>query len=97
MERLEQYARHLGVVIRFDPKQSGFMILIKNEGDRNLDRMIAQYIEHVMGLRLVENIDATPSGWRHLGLVLNGPTTMHQQVFGELTWRPESARQNFSW
>ena len=94
MERLEQYAVHLGVVIRLDPQQAGFMILVKNEAAPTFDRMIAQYIEHVMGLRLVENIAATTSGWRHLGVIPNAPTMMtHQQVFGELTWRPESVPQ----
>ena len=96
MDGLEQYAVQLGVVIRLDPQQSGFMILIKNEADRTFDRMIVQYIERVMGLRLVENIAAPPSGWRQVGIILNGPTTTHQQVFGELTWRPESARQDGS-
>ncbi len=94
MERLEQYAGHLGVVIRLDPQQSGLMILIKDDANQTFDRMIVQYIEHVMGLRLLEPIAATCSGWRQLGVILNGPTTTRQQVFGELTWRPEGAQQN---
>ena len=94
--RLEQYAAHLGVIIRLDPQQSGVMILIKNEADRTFDRMISQYIEHVMGLRLVENGATTSPGWRQVGVMLNVPTTTHQQVFGELTWRPEVARLNVS-
>ncbi len=97
MDLLEQYAVHLGAVIRLDPQQAGLMILVKSETDPTFGRMIAQYIEHVMGLRLVENIAATPSGWRQLGVILNGPTIMtHQQVFGELTWRPESALKHVS-
>ena len=91
MDRLEQYANQLGVVIRLDPQQSGLMILIKDDANQTFDRMIAQHIEHVMGLRLLEPTAATCSGWRQLGIILNGPTTTHQQVFGELTWRPEGA------
>ncbi len=95
MDQLKQYAVDMGVVIRLDPHMSGFLILIDDEAAQSFDQMIAQYIEHVMGLKLCENIEATLSGWRQLGLIVNGPTTMnHQEVFGELTWRPESARQN---
>lgn len=97
MDRLEQYAVELGVVIRLDPEEAGLMILIKNEADPTFDRMIAQYIEHVMGLRLIENTAASRAGWRQLGVILHGPTTTHQQVFGELTWRPESAQLNVPW
>jgi hypothetical protein len=95
-DQLVQYAAHLGVVIRLDPQQSGLMILIKNEADRTFDRMISQYIEEVMGLRLVESTATSRPDWRQIGVILNVPTTTHQQVFGELTWRPEVARQNVS-
>jgi hypothetical protein len=94
IDGLEQYAVQLGVVIKLAPQQSGFMILIKDETDRTFDRMISHYIEHVMGLGLIEKTADTSSGWRQLGVILNGPMATHQQVFGELTWRPESARQD---
>jgi hypothetical protein len=75
------------------------MVLVKNDTDPSFDGMIAQYIEHIMNLRLGdENMAATGSGWRQLGvIVLNGTATVTtQQVFGELTWRPESANRSDS-
>lgn len=70
IERLEQYAATIGALVKIEPTEQGYRLLVDASADLVLDEMLVEYVQEEVKLGLEEDVIEAPPAWRRLGIIV---------------------------
>jgi hypothetical protein len=70
IERLAHYATTIGALVKIEPTEQGYRLLVDASADLVLDKMLVEYVEEEVKLGLEEDVIEASPAWRRLGIIV---------------------------